>query len=173
MLAAMTFGRMLGSVLRGLVIGAVVLVSVGFLVGFFARFGDGPMGPLPGGALRRGDPVDSVGVDWTFAENLQEIELQLLDPERSRTVWVVRHGQDLYVPCGFLQVPGFKQWHKDAERDGRGLLRIQGKLYPVQLVRVKDPVIYDRVSQRLARKYDRPPYDPDEAWIFRVDPRMR
>jgi hypothetical protein len=100
-----------------------------------------------------------VGLDWSFAADEEEIELQLLDPDRSRTVWVVLHGGDLYVPCAFLWVPGFKQWHEQAVRDGRAVVRIQGRLYPVQLVRVKAPIIYDRVAQRLARKYGRPRYD--------------
>jgi len=167
----MTFTRMLGTVLRWLVIGAVTIVSIGFLVGFFARFGDGPIGPLPGGRLHKGDMVASVGVDWAFLDPIQEIELQLLEPEHSRTVWVVRHGEEIFVPCGFLDVPFFKRWHVDAVRDGRAVIRIQGKRYPVTLVRVQDRTIYARVAQRFQRKYGTPPYDPETAWIFRVDPR--
>jgi len=167
----MTFGRLLLSGARWLIIGAATIVAVGFLLAFFGRFGDGPMGPLPGGTLRRGDPAASVGLDWGFAADEEEIELQLLDPDRSRRVWSVLHGGDLYVPCAYLWVPGFKQWHKQAVRDGRAVVRIQGRLYPVQLVRVKDPIIYDRVAQRFARKYGRERYDPEEAWLFRLDPR--
>lgn len=167
----MTFSRLLLSGVRWLIIAAATIVSVGFLVGFFARFGDGPMGPLPGGALRKGDRAASAGLDWSFAADEEEIELQLLDPDRSRRVWVVLHGGDLYVPCAFLWVPGLKQWHEEAVRDGRAVVRIQGKRYPVQLVRVKDPVIYDRVGQRFARKYATARYDPEDTWIFRLDPR--
>ncbi len=94
----MTITRMLGRVLRWLVIGAATLVSIGFLVGFFASFGDGPMGPLPGGRLHKGYMVSSVGVNWSFVDPIQLIELQLLEPEHSRTVWVVRHGEEIFVP---------------------------------------------------------------------------
>lgn len=167
----MTFTRLLGLVLRWLVIGAAALVSIGFLVGFFASFGDGPMGLLPGGRLHRGDMVSSVGVNWSFVDPIQEIELQLLEPERSRRVWVVRHGEQVFVPCGYLQVPFFKQWHKDAVQDGRAVIRIRDKRYPVTLVRVKDPTIYARVAQRFQRKYNASLYDPETAWIFRVEPR--
>jgi hypothetical protein len=169
----MTFTRLLGALLRWLVIGAATLVSIGFLVGFFARFGDGPIGPLPGGRLHDGEMVDSVGVDWSFVDGVQEIELQLLHPERSRTTWVVVHGGDLYVPCGYLQVPFFKHWHLDALRDGRAVVRIRGRRYPVTLVKVEDPTIYARVAQRLARKYGTPEYDPETAWIFRLYPRQQ
>jgi hypothetical protein len=167
----MTFGRLLRSALRGLLIAAAAIVSVGFLVGFFARFGDGPMGLVPGGPLRKGDLLQSVELDWSFAAEVEEIELQLLDPDRSRTVWVVLHGGDLYVPCAYLGVPGFKRWHQEAVRDGRAVVRIQGRRYPVQLVRIRDPIIYSRVAQRMARKYGTPPYDPGDAWLFRLDPR--
>lgn len=167
----MTFGRLLRSAFRAVVISAAALVSVGFLVGFFARFGDGPMGPLPGGPLRDGDLVSAEGVDWSFVNPVREIELQLLNPARSRTTWVVVHGGQLYVPCGFVQVPFFKRWHEEAMRDGRAVVRIQGRRYPVRLVRVTDPTIYQRVAERLVRKYPGPFPEPDEVWIFRLDPR--
>ena len=170
----MTFGALVRGFFRWLVIGGLAGLAVAALFALFARFGDGPIGPLPGGALRRGDMMSASGVDWSFASELDSVELQLLSPPRSRTTWLVVHGGELYVPCGFLQVPGFKQWPHEAESDGRAVVRIEGYRYPVRAVRVKDPRLYTRVAQRVARKYgvgagEAP--DPEQLWIFRLEPR--
>ncbi len=92
-------------------------------------------------------------VDWSFASG-QEIELQLVEPLGSRTTGVMVHKGQLYVPCdlGFMwrRFSGptrwmlhliwvFKRWHEDALRDGRVVLRIDGKRYERQAVRVTDP----------------------------------
>jgi hypothetical protein len=113
-------------------------------------------------------------VDWSFADPIEEVELQLLVPPRSRTTWVVVHGGQPYVPCGFAQVPFLKQWNRDALKDGRALLRIGGRRYPLKAVRITDRTIYSRVTQRLARKYGTgagATPDPKDLWIFRLDPR--
>jgi len=167
----MTLGRLLRGLFRWIIISAVVLVAGGMLVGFFTRFGDGPMGPLPGGRLHAGEMVSAQGVDWSFVQDVGEVELQLLDPPRSRLTWAVVHGGGLYVPCGFVDIPFFKQWHKEAAADGRAVLRVNGRRYPVQAVRITDPTLHARISQRVARKYDSPLGSPNSVWIFRLDPR--
>ncbi len=170
----MTFGALLRGVVRWIVIGGLAGLALIGLVAGLARFGDGPIGPLPGGALRRGDLVSASGVDWSFAENLYSVELQLLSPPRSRTTWLVVHGGELYVPCGFLEIPGFKQWPHEAESDGRAVVRIEGRRYPMRAVRVKDPRLYARVAERVARKYglgEGQAPDPERLWIFRLEPR--
>jgi hypothetical protein len=170
---AVTYGGFLRRILRGLGLLALVALAGVTVVGVLARFGDGPLGLLPGGPLRKGELSSAEGVDWSFAEGIREVELQLLAPPRSRTTWIVVHGGQLYIPCGFLRVPLWKQWPHEALRDGRGLLRVGGKRYPVQLVKVADPEIYARVIQRVAHKYgfEGEQADPAQVWIFRLDPR--
>jgi hypothetical protein len=170
----MTSGQLIRTLFRWLVTAGIVGLGVLGLFAFFARFGDGPIGPLPGGVLRGGDVVSAQGVDWSFADDVKEVELQLEVPPRSRTVWIVVHGGQLYVPSAFVGIPGFEQWPREAEEDGRAVLRLKGRRYPVQAVRVRDPRIYARVEERLARKYGMDPAalpDPDGTWIFRLDPR--
>jgi hypothetical protein len=168
-----TYGGLVRRILRGLALLALaLLIGVG-VVGVLARFGDGPTGILPGGPLHKGELSSAEGVDWSFTEGIREVELQLLDPPRSRTTWIVVHGGQLYVRCGFLRVPLWKQWPHEALRDGRALLRVGGKRYPVQLVKLADPEIYARVIQRVAHKYGSAGEraDPDQVWVFRLDPR--
>jgi hypothetical protein len=156
--------RWVGRVLLVLVALAIVVVGV-------ARFHDGPLGPVPGGPLEAGELVRDAVVDWRFAADIQEIELQLLDPPRSRTTWVLVREDQLYVPCAWPE-SFLKEWPKQALRDGRVVLRIAGKRYERQAVLVSDPEVHAELSAIGARKYDfEAPAEPDldGLWFFRMD----
>ena len=155
--------------------GALILliVALGGVV-VAARFSDGPLGPIAGGPLSEGERVASHGVDWSFVERVPEIELQLVDPPRSRTVWVVAHEGSLYVPCGFLDLPFWKQWPHQALRDGRAIARIQGRRYAFDAVRVEDDAVFREVLSRVAEKYQLPrdqELAEDSTWVFELVPR--
>jgi hypothetical protein len=162
-------------VLRALAIGLGGLLAALGLAAFAARFADGPVAILAGGPFRSGELVDPPPGDWSFAAEIDEVELALLAPPRSRTTWIVVHEGVPYVPCGFLDVPLWKQWPHEALEDGRAVLRIDGKLYPRQAVRVTDPRLHATLAGLAARKYgfaeggELP--GPDELWFFRMDPR--
>ncbi len=183
-------------ILRWLGIALVALVAALVGIGVVARFSDGPIGPFPGGPLRAGSLVSEPAVDWSFAEEIGEVELQLAEPLSSRTTGILVHEGQLYVPCdlGFIwrRVPGplrgmlfviwvFKRWHEEALRDGRVVLRIDGKRYERQAVRVTDPELFAALSslmregvaeffQEPAERWNLPP-DPDAIWFFRMEPR--
>jgi hypothetical protein len=161
-------------ILRGLGTAIVVLVGLAVVVAAGARCADGPVGVLAGGALRAGEWVAEPVADWGFAADVETIEFQLLEPARSRTVWIAVHGGRAYVPCGFLQVPLWKQWPHEALADGRAVLRIEGRRYPVQAVRVEEHEEYAAVARVAAAKYgfgaEGTP-SRDQVWIFRMDPR--
>jgi len=59
--------------------------------------------------------------------------------------------------------------------DGRAIIRIEGLLYPVQLVRTEDMGLLSKLGRDLTKKYELPEPegqpDPDDFWVFRVDPR--
>lgn len=152
-------------------LGALVLALV--LGGVAARFADGPLGPFPGGPFERGERVSADGVDWSFLRDVQEVELQLLEPPRSRTTWVVLHEGRPYVPAGFLDVPLWKQWPHEAARDGRALLRVHGRIYPVRAEKVTDRTVYEAVAARSAEKYGLGGGEasPEDVWFFRLEPR--
>ena len=155
----------------GIALGAVVALAL-VVVGY-ARFSDGPLGPLSGGALRAGELMTEADPDWSFVTDIVEIELQLVEPPRSRTTWILHHRGRIYVPCGFVNIRLWKQWPHEAVEDGRSLVRIQGKRYARELVRVDEPAIRVALTKRVAQKYALEPSQlPGEnLWFFRLDPR--
>ena len=159
--------------LRGLGIALAAVVAVAFATGVVARFSDGPIGPFPGGPLVAGELVAAAPADWSFAAPLREIELEV-NPEapRSRTTWVAVVDGDLYVPCGF---PAAKRWPHEALRDGRVVVRIQGRRYERQAVRENDPARLGRLGTEVQRKYGAGDAEAavagEKVWFFRLDPR--
>jgi hypothetical protein len=191
-------------ILRWLGIALVVLSATLVGIGVVARFSDGPIGPFPGGQLHSGALVPEAKVDWSLATGGEIeikgaeprfVELQLVDPLGSRTTGVMLYEGQLYVPCdlGFLwrRVPApprwmlsliyrFKRWHEDVLLDGRVVVRIGGKRYERQAVRVTDPdlltALRSEVEKEAARMFGAPlgevPTDgPRDIWFFRLEPR--
>jgi hypothetical protein len=159
-------------------VGIVVAIVAFGLVILGARFHDGPLGPIAGGPLDSGEWVESEGLDWSFAADLETLELQLLNPPRSRTVWLLLHDGALYIPCGFVDVTLWKQWPHEAFIDGRAVVRIEGRRHPVELVRSDDEAIRTAVLAKVAEKYgvaigEGEAESAENAWVFRVDPRQR
>jgi hypothetical protein len=155
--------------LGGIVL-AIVVVIAALLVG--ARFADGPLGPIAGGPLRAGELAPSPE-SWQFAEAIPEIELQLVEPARSRTVWILVKDGKAYVPCGFLDVPLWKQWPYEAQEDGRAIVRVGGRRYPVQVVRVTEPELTTALGSIVVDKYlgGERTEGLGATWFFRLDPR--
>lgn len=156
----------------GITVGA--LVGALLLVGFLARFLDGPIGPIGGGPLESGDLVAETGIDWTFATDFREMEFQLVASDRSRTTWLLVRNGELFIPCG-LPNSFVKQWPQEAMTDGRSILRIAGKRYELAAVRVTEPEAFAALSRIVAAKYGMAIEDPppqDDLWFFRMDPRQ-
>jgi hypothetical protein len=152
--------------LRWLVRIVAVLVALIALVFFGARFHDGPLGPIPGGALAGGELVAEPVADWSFAKDTGEIQLQLESQTRSRTVWFFVLDGKAYVPCS-LDFPPGKNWHHEAVKDGRATLRIDGKRYLVTLTKLDDAAaqqISERARAELTRKYGQLPQGEHGAW---------
>ena len=147
---------------------AVALVLLGAVAFFAPRFvHDGPLGPIPGGPLRAGPRIDAPVGDWSFASDVKEIELQLESQGRSRTTWILVREGAAYVPCSLGFPPG-KSWYRAAQADGRAVLRIEGKRYPVTLTRDDDPSVAEFARAEVKRKYvNGPPGDSGELF-FRV-----
>ena len=149
----MRFLRWLGFLVVALIalVGGVVLA---------ARFSDGPMGILAGGPLVAGELVSGAEPDWSFAKDTPTIEFQLVEPPRSRTTWILVHEGKAYIPCGYMSSTIgrlWKQWPVEAEKDGRGIIRVDGKRYERQLVRVKDdPALIAALTAEISRKYGAP-----------------
>jgi len=198
--------RWLGRV--ALAIGGLILLGVVSLL-VAQRRSDGPLNDIiPGGPLRAGELVRAADTDWPAilgdrgscsngeCAAMAPIELQLVDPPTSRYVGLMVHENQLYVPCdlGFMwgRFSGsqrhvlhliylLKHWHQDALLDGRVVLRIDGKRYERQAVRVTDPELTAALRSQLeemARDWvapeplaAAPSESPNDIWFFRIEAR--
>jgi hypothetical protein len=122
---------------------------------------------IPGGPLRAGELFELPVSDWSFAADVGEIELQLESQTISRTTWILVRGGAAYVPCSLGSPPG-KTWHKAAQVDGRAILRIAGKRYPVTLTRDDDPSLPEFARAEVTRKYGNIPPGTAGVMFFAV-----
>jgi hypothetical protein len=152
----------------GLLLVAIVVLLA--LVALGARFHDGPVGLFPGGPLEAGlleeDPIS----DWSFAADEETIEFQLLAQERSRTVWILVHEGAAFIPCN-LGFPPAKSWHERAVEDGRAVLRMRGRRYPVILERIEDAELAAALEDVMRAKYSGGPPAGSGYWHFRITSR--
>lgn len=168
----MTLVKWAGGVLGFIVFAGLVLV-------FGARFADGPIAVIPGGPLEQGDLVSGAEPDWTFAREIPEMELQLLNPAQSRTIWLQVHDKKLYAVSAYMNSAigrWWKQWPAQAARDGRAVIRVDGKRYPRQLVRIRDDrELLEAIASEVFRKYGAAltadMAATGDAWFFSLEPR--
>ena len=160
-----------------------VIAFVIWAVIFFASFQDGPMEIAPGGAFTSGQLV-SGEPDWSFAKDLYSVEFQTMNPVSSRTTFIMIHDNRVFIPSGYMTTwwgKIWKQWPYQVMEDGRAILRIDGKLYNRNLVRITDDPALPGVMAELARKYggafETTPemmmevVESDYLWIFELAPR--
>ena len=167
------------------VIGVLVLIPVVGLgaLAVSSRMSDGPSVVFSGGPLVAGELVRGAEPDWSFVRDIPNIELQLLDPPRSRILFIVEHEGKIYLNSNYML--GFigrlwKRWPAQAERDGRAILRVEGKRYERQLVRIRTGAIVDDIAAAFNRKYNidvrRPPgmtraeVESGKLWLFEMAP---
>ena len=142
------------------------------------RFADGPNRVFSGGSLESGELHTGSEPDWRFVSEVSTIELQLLNPPRSRRIWTAEYDEKLYVWSGYMGTAVgqlWKRWPVQAERDGRAVIRIDGKRYERQLVRIKSGEILDGISEAIRSKYPsqttRATVEAGDAWVFEAAPR--
>ena len=154
------------------ILGGIVLVLLVGIAGLFvaARFHDGPLAIIPGGPLSSGELVSAPVADWGFAESIDTIELQLAEDDTSRTVWVLVKEGRAFIPCSLGFPPG-KTWHHRADQDGRAIVRVLGKRYPVVLKRLSDPPLESDLEAIVVAKYGGAPPSDAGAWFFSVESR--
>ncbi len=152
--------KIVGGILAGLVVAIALLL-------FVVRMGDGPLGPLLGGPLESGELVGAPVRDWGFAASIEEIEMQLVADDVSRTTWILVDGPRAYIPAALGFPPG-KDWYVRADVEGAAIVRIDGKRYPVRLVVANDEATRDSLRRIAVAKYTsgRPP--EGEVWFFEL-----
>ena len=176
-------------------LGVVIIVAtIGILI--TQRFSDGPIEFLQGGPFKTGERVEEPVADWTFGTG-KSSEFELVGFGTSRVAGYIILDGVAYMTCdlGFMWnrfegqqrlilnlIYVFKHWHEDAVEDGRALLRIDGKIYKANFVKVEDPDLNAALRlelEDLGRGYiapaelGPPPTEPpNDVWFFRMDPRV-
>ena len=142
------------------------------------RFADGPNRLFSGGPLVAGELHTGPEPDWSFVRDIPTIELQLLDPPRSRRIWTTEYDGRLYVWSGYMGTAVgrlWKRWPVQAQRDGRAVLRIDGKRYERRLVRIESGEVLDGISAAIRDKYPsqvtRASVEAGGSWVFEAAPR--
>jgi hypothetical protein len=162
----------IGGAFAALVLAFVVLVVL-------ARFGDGPTAILPGGPLEAGELHSGPEPDWTFARDIPEMEFQLVEPPVSRTIWLQVVDGRLYAVSGYMNSTIgklWKQWPKQAAKDPRAVIRIDGKRYERKIVRLgPDHPALEGIALEVERKYGAPlraeMAATGDAWFYAFEPR--
>ena len=162
------------------VVGVLILIPIVVFgtLAVSARASDGPSAVFSGGPLVDGELVTGPEPDWSFARNVGTIELQLLDPPRSRLIWIAEHEGKIYVVSGYMgSALGriWKHWPAQAERDGRAVLRIDGKRYERTLLRIMTGPEVAGVTAEFSRKYRAgmtpAAIEAGDTWLFELAPR--
>ena len=108
------------------------------------------------------------------------MQFQLLDPPRSRTTFIMETEGRIFIPSGYMNSTMgkiWKHWPMEAEKDGRALLRVDGKLYERTMVRIEEGEILNGVLGELSRKYaggfpvSQENINSGDLWIFELEPR--
>ena len=149
-------------------VAALLLVAV-----IAGRFSDGPLevvpgvpgGPLSGEVSRDPDP------DWSFARDLDTIELQIdSSPPRSIFTGVVVYAGELYLP---VTLAPLKWWPEVVSSNPRVRVRIEGRLFELEAVPVKQGELHRKLISVGQAKYG-PPFHARWAArftrYFRLDP---
>lgn len=154
------------------------LLSAVVLLFSFAKYYDGPIGIISGGPFTSGEIVTNVS-DWRFLDDqFQTVEMQTMQPPRSRTMWLVVHDNRPYVVSPYMKTDAGKIWKKwpyELEKDNRGIIRADGQLYHFEMLRV-DPnaEAVEPVTARLREKYPVNLTAEDIAsgasWLFELKP---
>jgi len=142
------------------------------------RSADGPNRVFSGGALVSGKLYSGVEPNWSFINDIDTLELQLLNPEQSRRIWTASVDGKIYVWSGYMNsMVGklWKSWPAQAERDGRAIVRIDGVRYERQLVRIKSGAGLEALTSLLNEKYASTAtpaaIDSGDLWMFEAAPR--
>ncbi len=129
-----------------------------------------PTGPIPGGKLS-GEVVATPVDDWAFASAEETLQLEVRpDDPYSVNVWFVSHGSRLWIASAS---GGDSGWGEMIGADPHVRLRIDGKVYERQAVRVTEQAELDEVVVLYKTKYDyeRDPEEDGQAVLFRMDAR--
>ena len=142
------------------------------------RSEDGPNRVFSGGPLVSGELHQGSEPDWSFVNDIDTIELQLVNPAQSRRIWTASMDGKLYVWSGYMNSTVgklWKSWPAQAERDGRAIVRVAGVRYERQLIRIEKGDGLESLTSLMQEKYGSSAspasIDAGDLWMFVAGPR--
>lgn len=131
-----------------------------------AGCGDGPFVVFPGGALS--GETKSVPSDWAFAGDYGTVQLESnpAEPYSVNIAYTVMDGR-VYINAGDTET----QWVQHINGDSNVRLRLDGVLYDLRAVRVRDTGTIERFGQAWTDQsmFRRDPADLEgEVWIYEL-----
>ena len=87
------------------VIGVIILIPFVTIVTLKIdnQSADGPSILFPGGKLVSVELHTGPDPDWSFTDEVPTIELQLISPLSSRTLFIMESGGKVYIPSGYMR----------------------------------------------------------------------
>ncbi|MBS25340.1 MAG: hypothetical protein CMQ28_06830 [Gammaproteobacteria bacterium] len=142
------------------------------------RLSDGSNFVFSGGPLVEGELYSGPEPDWSFVDNIPLIELQLINPPTTRTIWTAENEGKLYVWSGYMGTTVgrmWKQWPLQAEADGRAIVRINGVRYERNLRRIQSGPDLEGIAAAITNKYPSQTtpasIESGSVWLFEAEPR--
>ena len=136
---------------------------------------DGPLGPFPGGKLS-GAEHTGVVESWSFASEIEVAQLESRpDDPHSINVWIGIVDDQLYIPSSLIfgaENPQDREWVQYVLADPRIRLRIEDRIYALDLERVMDTDTINKAKNVLLSKYaEETTEQTEQAWIFQAKSR--
>ena len=142
------------------------------------RLSDGSNFVFSGGPLVEGELYSGPEPDWSFVDDIPLIELQLINPPTTRTIWTAENEGKLYVWSGYMGTTVgrmWKQWPLQAEADGRAIVRINGVRYERNLRRIQSGPDLGGIAAAITNKYPSrttaASIESGSVWLFEAEPR--
>ena len=142
------------------------------------RLSDGSNFVFSGGPLVEGELYSGPEPDWSFVDDIPLIELQLINPPTTRTIWTAENEGKLYVWSGYMGTRVgrmWKQWPLQAEADGRAIVRINGVRYERNLRRIQSGPNLEGIAAAITNKYPSQTtatsIESGSVWLLEAEPR--
>ena len=162
--------------------GSAACVLVAGFIGFLIYSSVCPCDRTPGGFLF-GDSSDGQVNDWSFANDVELCQLQIYAGIRPHSInlnCMATPEGEMYLSCSVCDM---KYWAAKVGENERGVMRLDGVVYPVYLNRITEPTEMDRAWRARVTKLQihggpgnpAPPSDAPRAdrwWTFQVTSRI-
>jgi hypothetical protein len=153
-----------------------VFIAVGAVL-FLVRSHDGPIEILSGGPFQTGELVPASD-DWSFLTDHATLEMQTMAPPRSRTMWLAVYDTRLFVISGYMNSRVgkiWKLWPHQVKENNLAIVRADGRLYELQLIRYKEGKFIGGVLELFNQKYGQSlstdSIDNSSTWLFELTAR--